>query len=250
MEAAGLGIFMISAGLFATLLEHPDLPFRMVFADPLIRRLLMGSAMGITAVFIIYSAWGKRSGAHINPAVTLTFYRLGKIAGWDVFFYILAQFIGGFVGLVFISIILISFIGHPTVNFVVTIPGSEGVYIAFVAEMLISALLMIVILFAMNRKSLNSYTGLFAGILVALFILFEAPLSGMSINPARTFASAVPANLWTAFWLYMTAPPLGMLMAAEFYIRVRGIEKVFCAKLHHNNHQRCIFHCDYTHVDN
>jgi aquaporin Z len=248
MEAAGLGIFMISAGLFATLLEHPDLPFRTMFVDPLIRRLLMGSAMGITAVFIIYSPWGKRSGAHINPAVTLTFFRLGKITGWDAFFYILAQCIGGFVGLEFIAIILISFISHPTVNFVVTVPGSGGVYIAFVAEMFISAVLMIVIMFAMNRKSLNSYTGLFAGILVALFILFEAPLSGMSINPARTFASAVPANLWTAFWLYMTAPPLGMLIAAEIYIRVWGINKVYCAKLHHENQERCIFNCSYSEI--
>ena len=67
----------------------------------------------------------------------------------------------------------------------------------------------------------------------------------MSMNPARTFASALPAQIWTALWLYFTAPPLGMLLAAELYVRQYGIHKVFCAKLHHHNDKRCIFHCNW-----
>src|SRR4051794_10239121 len=87
MEAAGLGLFMVSAGLFGTLLGHPESPAVRAITDPLPRRVLMGLAMGLTAVGIIYSPWGKQSGAHLNPATTLMFWRLGKVAGWDAVFY-------------------------------------------------------------------------------------------------------------------------------------------------------------------
>ncbi|MFQ5683048.1 MAG: hypothetical protein ACE5HC_07220 [Candidatus Binatia bacterium] len=76
MEAAGLGIFMVSACTFGTILEYPASPIHQAIADPFLRRILMGLAMGLTAVGIIYSPWGKQSGAHINPAITLTFFRL------------------------------------------------------------------------------------------------------------------------------------------------------------------------------
>jgi hypothetical protein len=65
----------------------------------------------------------------------------------------------------------------------------------------------------------------------------------MSMNPARTFGSAVVASLWTATWIYFTAPPLGMLAAAELYLRISGIGRVYCAKLDHSGSARCIFHC-------
>jgi aquaporin Z len=67
----------------------------------------------------------------------------------------------------------------------------------------------------------------------------------MSMNPARTFGSAVLAQVWTGLWLYFTAPPLGMLLAAELYVRLRGAKRVFCAKLHHHNDKRCIFQCNF-----
>ena len=77
-------------------------------------------------------------------------------------------------------------------------------------------------------------------------ITLEAPLSGMSMNPARTFGSALSAQVWTALWVYFLAPPLGMLLAAELYVRWHGVHRVLCAKLHHHNTRRCIFHCDYA----
>ena len=79
-------MFMISACFFASILEYPDSPVRQAIHDPVARRGLMGLAMGLTAMTIIYSPWGRQSGAHINPAVTLTFLRLGKIEPWDGFF--------------------------------------------------------------------------------------------------------------------------------------------------------------------
>jgi len=194
IEAAGLGVFMIAACAFGVALEHPSSPIRELLpAFP--RRALMGLAMGATAMAIIYSPWGKRSGAHINPAVTWTFFRLGKIEGWDALFYVLAQFTGGVTGVVIAVVALGALVSHPSVNYVATIPGPYGIPLAFAAEIAMSFLMMSTILFATNQPNLARFTGIFAGVLVFAFITLEAPISGMSINPARTFGSAFNAGL-------------------------------------------------------
>jgi aquaporin Z len=249
MEAVGLGLFMISAAVVTALLEYPHSPLHHLLPDPVVRRALIGTAMGLTAIGIIYSPWGKRSGAHLNPAVTVTFFRLGKIRGLDACFYVLAQFVGGVIGLLLAAMAIGMAIEHPTVNYVVTVPGLDGAGIAFAAEACISFGLMFIILIVSNHTKLNAWTGVFAGVLVASYITVEAPLSGMSMNPARSFASALPAHLWTDFWVYLTAPLLGMLLAAESYVRFPGARRVLCAKLHHANDQPCIFCCSYHGMD-
>jgi aquaporin Z len=107
---------------------------------------------------------------------------------------------------------------------------------------------MSVVLRVANTARLAPYTPLFVGGLVATYITLEAPVSGMSMNPARSLASAVPAGAWEALWIYFVAPPIGMLLAAELYVRRRGLAAVFCAKLHHDNARRCIFRCRYAEV--
>lgn len=245
MEAVGLGIFMVSASVVTAILEHPASLIHQAIADPLLRRFIIGVAMGLTAIAIIYSPWGKQSGAHINPVVTLTFFRLGKVKPIDACFYIVAQFVGGLLGVVLAAKILGDAIVHPNVNYVVTIPGMQGAGVAFLAELIISFGVMMMILVVSNTPKLARLTGLFAGILIAIYITLEAPLSGMSMNPARTLASAIPAHNWTAIWVYFTAPLLGMLSASEVYVRWRGRKAVRCAKLHHHNNKRCIFRCGY-----
>jgi aquaporin Z len=246
MEAGGLGLFMISAVIVTTLFEYPHSPLHDLLPNPTTRRVLIGLAMGGTAIALIYSSWGKRSGAHLNPAVTLTFFRLGKIQGVDAVCYVLAQSVGGTVGLLLGAAVVGMAVEHPAVNYVVTVPGLGGTAIAFVAETVISFGLMLIVLIVSNRGALNAWTGVFAGCLVAIYISVEAPLSGMSMNPARSFASALPAHIWTSFWIYLTAPLLGMLGAAECYVRTCGVHRVLCAKLHHHNDKRCIFRCRYT----
>jgi len=245
MEAAGLGIFMLSAGGFAIVLFHPASAVTLAIADPLTRRVLMGAAMGLTAVALIYSPWGQRSGAHFNPAVTLTFLRLGKIAAPDAFFYVMAQLIGGVLGIGAVALVSGGLLAHPAVNYVVTVLGAAGVPGAFIAELGISLALMSVVLAVSNAPRFARYTGVVAGVLIATYIVFEGPISGMSMNPARSLASAVAADLWTAFWVYVTAPLLGMLLAAELHLRLSP-RPVHCAKLHHDNRHRCIFRCGYA----
>jgi aquaporin Z len=246
MEAAELGAFMVSACVFTVILWYPASPVRQSVVDPLLRRVLTGVVMGLTAVGIIYSPFGKRSGAHFNPSVTLTFFRLGKIEPWDAFFYVVAQFTGAVAGVLFAAKVLGGKIRHPEVSYAATVPGPGGAQVAFVAELLISFGLMSVILVVSNVQRLARYTPLFAATLVATYISLEAPLSGMSMNPARSFGSAVPSGIWHGLWIYFTAPPVGMLLAAQVYIWVKGTHGVICAKLHHANHKRCIFRCGYV----
>ncbi len=241
MEGAGLGMFMISASVLAVVLFHPASPSRYLIVSPFLRRVLMGIGMGLTAIGLIYSPWGKQSGAHFNPGVTLSFFWLGKVDPWDAVFYIVAQFLGGLAGILLVVLFLNKWLSDPSVNYIVTIPGPSGPGIAFVAEFIISFGLMFAVLLASTNLRWSSLTGVLAGILLAIYIGFEAPLSGTSMNPARTFASALAAHLWTAVWVYLTAPLLGMLAAAQTYLWRKGSGAIFCAKLHHNNTKRCIF---------
>ena len=241
MEAGELAAFMISACLVVALLDHPTSPLHDLIPSAVIRRILTGSAMGLTAIAIVYSPWGKQSGAHFNPSVTLTFWRLGKVANWDAVCYVAAHFIGAILGVLVAAALLGDVIAHPAVRYVATLPGAAGVPTAFIAELLISFGLMTVVLTVSNMPHLARYTGCFCGIVVAAYISLEAPISGMSMNPARSFGPAFIGQIWNGLWVYFTAPPIGMLLAAELYVRVRGASVLFCANLHHQNVKRCLF---------
>jgi aquaporin Z len=246
MEAAELGCFMLSACLFTALIFYPASPVPQLVTSTTARRVLMGLAMGSTAVVIIFSPFGKRSGAHFNPAVTLTYLRLGKVRPWDAAFYTLFQFGGGIVGVLVAALLLGNTLGDMTVNYAATLPGPAGTAPAFLAEVVISFMLMSVVLRVSNHKTIGRWTGVFAGALVAAYITIESPISGMSMNPARTFASASVGQIWTSLWIYFTAPPLGMALAGELYKRTAATRPAACAKLHHHNNKRCIFRCNFA----
>jgi aquaporin Z len=203
----------------------------------------MGLAVGATVVAIIMTPWGKQSGGHFNPAITFTFYRLGKVRLWDALFYVVAQFAGATSGVAIASSVLRGAPQNEAVRYAATVPGIYGNGGAFVAELTISFTLMSAILFVSNHTSLAQFTPYFVGALYAMYITFETPLSGMSMNPARTFGSALYASYWPALWIYFIAPALGMLAGAELFLRTRGGAPPYCAKLYHTSDKRCIFHC-------
>jgi aquaporin Z len=242
IEALGLGTFMVVAGVCTILINTPGTEG--AIPNPEIRRVGIGVAMGVTAIAIIYSPWGRRSGAHLNPAVTLSFLRLGKIAPIDAAFYVLAQFIGGAGGTLLLAALAGGRFTLPPISAIATLPGRPGVAAAFAAEVAIAFILMTMVLTANASDRLMRWTGVCAGALVALYIAVETPVSGMSLNPARSVASALPSGLWHSIWIYLSAPPLGMLFAAELHLR-RG-RRTPCAKLHHDAGYHCIFRCDFT----
>ncbi|HET7218099.1 MAG TPA: aquaporin [Vicinamibacterales bacterium] len=245
MEAAELATFMISAVLVTTVLDHPASPVRQAIDSPLVRRLFTGLMMGLTAIALVRSPWGRRSGAHMNPSLTLTFLRLGKVAPWDAAFYVSAQFAGAVAGIAIAAVLIGPAIGIPEVNYVATTPGTTGPAVAFVAELAISFVLMTAVLTLSNTMRLARLTPFVVGALVATYITVESPLSGMSMNPARTLGPALFGQIWDSLWVYFVAPPIGMLLAAETYIRLhaRGLSAIWCAKLHHDTASRCIFRC-------
>lgn len=216
IEAWALGMFMISACFFVIIFEHPLSPLHRAIDSSFIRRVFIGLAMGITAIMLIYSGWGKKSGAHMNPAVTIAFWYLHRISGAHAFWYILAQIIGGTLAVFLVKALVPTLITSPEVNFVATQPGMKGLLFAFAAEFLMAFILFYTVL-TISNSSKTAWTGIFAGTLVSIFISLEAPLSGMSINPARTIASSLPSHIWSGWWIYLTAPILGMWLAAHIF---------------------------------
>jgi aquaporin Z len=180
----------------------------------------MGLAMAATAIGIIKSPCGRRSGAHFNPAITLVFHRLGKIGARDAVFYIVFQFIGAIAGVALAALFFGAALATPQVDYAVTVPGIGGPAGAFAAETFMAALLMATVLVTSNRPRLAPWTPWLVGLLIAGYIVVFAPVSGFSINPARTTGSAVFAHVWTSAWIYFTAPVLGMWLAAELYLRL------------------------------
>lgn len=241
IEAVLLGLFMISACVFTTVLELPSSMVRQNIPSAFLRRVLTGIAMGITAVGLIYSPFGQRSGAQMNPSVTLAFYRLGRIKPVDTMCYIASQLAGGVAGVLIARILLGDRLAAPQVRFAATVPGASGLALAIAGEFVISFLLMTVVLHVSADSRLARFTGLAAGLLVATYITLEAPLSGMSMNPARTLASAVHAKVWVGVWIYVVVPPLAMLAAGELYMRRLAGAAAGCCKLYHNPQRRCIF---------
>lgn len=242
-EATLLGMFMVLACAGSALLFHPGSPVARAIPGSLARRAIMGVLMGLTAVALILSPLGARSGAHMNPGVTLTFLVLGKIQSVDAAAYVIAQTVGGFVGVALARLALGRFLCDRSIRYAMTAPGPRGSAVAWGAEFVISFALMTMVLWTSNTPSLAAYTPLFAGFLVAVFITFEAPLSGMSMNPARSLASALHAHDLRSLWVYFTAPTLAMLAAAGLYAGVRGMDHVYCCKLNHAGEHRCIFDC-------
>jgi aquaporin Z len=241
MEAAGLAIILfVSAAItvFAQTVppsEWPGLP----------RRMLEGLVIAGTAVTLVYSPWGLRSGAHYNPAVTITFFALGRVKLVDAAFYVLFQSMGAVVGILVAGLLIGTLLTDPPTTWIVTQPGSYGILVALASELAIACLTMGTILTTGGRPFLARFTGVFAGVLIFLYVSFEAPLSGFSMNPARSFGSAVVSGYWAAFWIYVFAPPAGMLAAAGTYRLLSVRPEATCAKIVRNGAQRCI-HCGFV----
>ncbi len=222
-EALGVSFFVGCSGLLTMLVEHPASPVHQALPDSaLLRRAVLGPAVGLVLVLIVYSPWGKRSGAHINPAVTLAFWQLGKIRAADAAWYVLAQVAGALATAQLLKYGFGPLYSHPAVNYTVTQPPAPtlpGTAVAFAAEFVISFLMMTTALAALHSARLKPRAGWLLGALLAVFVCFETPLSGMSLNPARTLGTAVAAGCYHGLWLYWLAPGLAMWLATVLFRR-------------------------------
>ncbi len=220
-EALGLAIFMISACFFSAMIFSEKSLWYQSIPSQLYRNLLMGAAMGITALFIFYSPWTAPSGSQINPAVTITFLRIGKMCRYDAMFFIFFQILGGTIAVYIMQAVIGNLLTDEPVKSAVTVPGKAGIAWALLTEFAIAFITMCMVLFTSENNKLKKYTRIIAGCLVCTWVILAGPVSGFGMNPARSFASALPANTWTAFWIYLLVPVISMLLAAEFFLFVK-----------------------------
>ncbi|SYZ74773.1 Permease, glycerol uptake facilitator [Candidatus Zixiibacteriota bacterium] len=234
-EFAGTAI-LISVGLSIVIAFFGDgSPLPALLPDPGIRRLMTGFLFGTTGALIAVSWCGKTSGAHINPAVTFSFWTLKKMTGPLALGYILAQFSGALLGA--LPLLFWDGIGR-SVNFGATIPGAEfGPKMALFGEIITTFALIMGLFLFIGYRRLAKWTPLLFPFLYAVMVYWEAPISGTSTNPARTFGPAVISGAWTGWWIYFAGPLLGAGLA--IMIKEIGFLKrleIRIAKIYHFNH--------------
>ena len=210
--------------------------------DSNIRLLITGLMFAGGATLIVYSSLGQRSGGHINPAVTLSFWILNKIKTIDALIYIVMQFSGAVLG-AYCAVLLFGEAAQ-SVHLGTTMPG-EGYSIiyVFICEIIITALLITVIFLFTSFKPLAPFTGIAAGLLVAAEVFFTAPISGTGLNPARSFGPAFVLQNFQYYWIYFLAPILASILISVLYKQL--VYKPICGKLYHTFHHGCIFNCGY-----
>jgi len=220
-EALGLALFMFSACFFSALIFPANGLWNHAIHGELMKNILMGLMMALTALFIFYSPWTAPGGSHINPAVTLTFLRLDKMCRYDAMFYVIFQLIGGTIAVYIMQAITGAVLTDPPVSSAVTIPGKAGQWWALITEFAISFFTMTMVLFTSHHKRMKQYTRIFSAILVCSWVILASPVSGFGMNPARSFASALASGIWQSFWIYLFIPFAGMLSAAELFLLIQ-----------------------------
>ena len=162
---------------------------------------------GLAVMAMIYAVGGV-SGAHLNPAVTLGFWRARLMPGRDVVPFILAQLGGACFAT---GILFAMFPQHPTLG--ATIPYGPWWH-SFVLEVILTAVLMFVILgVSVGKPEVRALGGVIVGGVIALEALFAGPVSGASMNPARSLAPAMISGSWEHVWIYLVAPVVGAWVA-------------------------------------
>lgn len=248
MEFTEVGTLLLSTCTFGTLIYSNDSPLRNVDLSLSLRMFLMGTAVALTTLLIIRSPFGRRSGAHFNPAITLTYFWLRRVHRWDAACYVMAQFAGGITGVLVAREGLGMGLSAAPVRYVVTVPGNHGSAAAFAGEYCLAALLMGIVLYSSNHRLLVRFTPLLVALLTICYYTFSSSISGFSVNPARSLSSALFAWIWQGIWIYFLAPCLGMLTAAAIYIRFIGANRVYCAKVFHDRRSPCPFYCHFERV--
>lgn len=178
---------------------------------------LVGTALAFAFVILaMVYAIGHLSGAHINPAVTIGFWSIGRFPGRDAGVYVLAQCAGAVAASLLLGALL-----TPTASFGQTVP-SVATGTAFVVEWLLSFVLMfVVVAVATDQRVTTGVAGLAVGLVVGFDVLMGGPLTGASMNPARSLGPALAGGIWTVHWLYWIAPITGMVAGAWTYEALR-----------------------------
>lgn len=234
--------FLLFAGLSAVVFDFGrGSPLAAVLPDKSVRLLITGLLFAGSGALVAISPPGRLSGAHINPCVSLAFWIQGKMHHFDVVGYIVGQFLGAIIGTLLLALVWQG--RAASVRYGMTLPRAGlPLWVVFLAEVGLTFLLVFSIFFFVSSHRLMRWTPLMVWILVALMVWLEAPVSGTSLNPARSFGPALVAGTWHDLWLYFVAPSLGALLAvAVFRLLTPARRDVLTGKMFHVPHYRSVF---------
>lgn len=175
--------------------------------------LLIGLTFGLTLTAIIYTL-GDISGAHVNPAVSIGAWIAGKLKGIHVIPYIIMQLIGAVIASFFIIVMLGTSFGVGA-----NTTGAFGIQSALIAEIILTMLFVIVILKTTSNESAKNHAALAIGFFLAVAHLFAIPVSGSSLNPARSFGPALVIGglALDQLWIYIIGPIIGAILGAVIF---------------------------------
>ena len=172
-------------------------------------------AHGFTVIFIIY-IFGGISGAHINPAITFAIYIAKKISAKEAIYYVLIQLLGGSLAALLLFQIHNQ---NPDINYGAVIPNLDKItlYNAFIVEVILTFFLANSVLIAAVSKKAGPFAGNVIGFTLIGCIMVGGPLTGASLNPARSFGPALVSGNIEYLWLYILAPLSGAFIASKVY---------------------------------
>jgi len=210
-EMIGTGLLLLCGLSLVIFMFGKGSPIIRVFLNEGPRRQITGFVFGVFGALISLSRVGKESGAHINPVVTLAFFLMGKLDARTAGVYVLAQLTGAMLGCV--PLLAWGEMGR-SVAFGATLPGQTWpVRVALLGEIVTTFCLVAMLAIFIGFRQLRKFTPAMIPVLYAIMSYYEAPISGTSTNPARSFGPALISGQWHAWWIYWVGPVIGMLLA-------------------------------------
>jgi aquaporin Z len=233
--AEGLGTsILVLGGLSAVCLNFgTGSPMLHLVPSASVRLLVTGLLFAGTGSLVAISPLGRLSGAHLNPSVTIAFWSSGHVSRSDLLGYLGSQLLGALVGA---GVLRLSWgdlavsVGdgrtspHPGVS----VAAAIGI------EALMTAILILTVFAFTSSARTARWTPLALWLVIALLVWRGAPYTGCSMNPARSLGPAVISGVFGSLWIYLVAPPLGALVAAQLFLRVPLGLRPVTAKLYHD----------------
>lgn len=228
-ELAGTALLLITGLSLVILMFGTGSPMAEIIPNITLRQVITGFLFGGTGAIIAMSGIGKASGAHINPAVTMTFWLFGKIDSQKAVIYCVAQLAGAIIGTV--PLLIWGQMGR-SIHFGATMPGAGySTQAALLGEVVTTFTMVTLLIIFLGFRAIRPYTPAIFPILYSIMNPLESAVSGLSTNPARSFGPAVVSGIWDSWWIYWIGPLAGALLASIVCIRLK--KRITVAKLYH-----------------
>jgi aquaporin Z len=228
-EMSGTGLLLL-VGLSSVIFMFAETsPFVALVPNLTLRRAINGFFFGSVGATIALSPIGKISGAHVNPIVTMGFWLMGKLTGRSAIGYVVAQFCGAVIGC--LPLLLWGSMGR-SLSYAVTVPGQGySIPVVVFGEVATTFFLIAALCIFLGFHGLRRYTPLMVPCLFAVMVPIEGGISGISVNPARSFGPSVISGVWTGWWIYWVGPLIGGLLAIRACNSLA--KRIEVAKLYH-----------------